>query len=177
MKKFIKNTKGFTLIELLVVIAVLGVLAAVVLVAVDPLEQLARGRDAGKTSSVSQIGHAMQAYTTAQLVGYPAVSQTWQQTYLVDSGELKQVVSASVTTACVPATLNQGGFCYNMSGTEAVIWIFLESKSNKLKAGGGTTACASGTAGAAVWDSSQGKSGVRCVSTAGAETPRAATLY
>ena len=42
--------KGFTLIELLIVIAILGVLAVVILVAINPQEQLARGRGGGRTS-------------------------------------------------------------------------------------------------------------------------------
>ena len=54
--------KGFTLIELLIVIAILGVLAVVVLVAINPVQQLARTRDAGRKSSVAQIGHAVAAY-------------------------------------------------------------------------------------------------------------------
>jgi len=57
---------GFTLIELLVVIAILGVLAGAILVAINPLEQLARGRDAGRKSTVDELGHATQAYYTAQ---------------------------------------------------------------------------------------------------------------
>lgn len=43
--KNIKNF-GFTLIELLIVMAILGVLAVVVLVAINPVQQLARTRDA-----------------------------------------------------------------------------------------------------------------------------------
>ena len=46
------HSRGFTLIELLIVIAVLGVLAAVVLVAIDPGQQLARGRDSGRKPSI-----------------------------------------------------------------------------------------------------------------------------
>jgi prepilin-type N-terminal cleavage/methylation domain-containing protein len=42
---------GFTLIELLIVIAILGVLAVVVLVAINPIEQLARTRDGGRLTS------------------------------------------------------------------------------------------------------------------------------
>ncbi|HVZ11787.1 MAG TPA: prepilin-type N-terminal cleavage/methylation domain-containing protein, partial [Patescibacteria group bacterium] len=50
-----KIQRGFTLIELLVVIAVIGVLAAIVLLAVNPTEQLARGRDANRISSIEGL--------------------------------------------------------------------------------------------------------------------------
>lgn len=55
---------GFTLIELLIVMAILGVLAVVVLVAINPVQQLARTRDAGRKSAVQQVGRALQAYST-----------------------------------------------------------------------------------------------------------------
>src|SRR5579864_7133508 len=84
----IKNLHGFTLIELLVVIAVLGVLAAVLLIAVNPQEQLARGRDSGRQSSIAQLGNALQAYYTANAGVYMATSTTWETT-LVTVGELK----------------------------------------------------------------------------------------
>jgi prepilin-type N-terminal cleavage/methylation domain-containing protein len=58
-QSFKKVTRGFTLIELLVVIAVIGVLAAIVLLAVNPTEQLARGRDANRISAVEGLGKAM----------------------------------------------------------------------------------------------------------------------
>ncbi len=71
MKKLLKNLfknslqKGFTLIELLVVIAVLGVLATIVLLAVNPGEQLARARDTSRIAGATQLGRALQAYYTA----------------------------------------------------------------------------------------------------------------
>ncbi|MBI2031792.1 MAG: prepilin-type N-terminal cleavage/methylation domain-containing protein, partial [Candidatus Levybacteria bacterium] len=40
VRDYLRNQKGFTLIELLVVIAILGILAAVLLVGVNPLEQI-----------------------------------------------------------------------------------------------------------------------------------------
>lgn len=54
--------RGFTLIELLIVIAVIGVLAAVVLIAINPVRRLAQARDAGRKSDVGQIATASQAY-------------------------------------------------------------------------------------------------------------------
>ncbi len=62
MKKL--YNKGFTLIELLIVMAILGVLAVVVLVAINPVQQLARTRDAGRKSTVTQVGRALEAYYT-----------------------------------------------------------------------------------------------------------------
>ncbi len=67
LKGLFKNSlqKGFTLIELLVVIAVLGVLATIVLLAVNPGEQLARARDTSRIAGVTQLGRALQAFYTA----------------------------------------------------------------------------------------------------------------
>jgi len=64
MKLFSK--KGFTLIELLVVIAVLGVLAAAVVAAINPVAKINSAKDADTKSDISQIAGAMQSYYTAK---------------------------------------------------------------------------------------------------------------
>lgn len=49
------KTKGFTLIEVLIVIGIMAVLAAVVLVAVNPARQFKLARDAQRVSNVNAL--------------------------------------------------------------------------------------------------------------------------
>ena len=56
------KNKGFTLIELLVVIGIIGILAAGILAAIDPLEQLKKGRDSSKRSVCVEVFNALTRY-------------------------------------------------------------------------------------------------------------------
>lgn len=55
--------KGFTLIELLIVIGIIGILAAIVLVAVDPAKRLKQARNARRYAEVNSILNAILNYT------------------------------------------------------------------------------------------------------------------
>lgn len=160
-----KLSKGFTLIELLIVMAVLGVLAAIVLVAIDPAEQLKRGRDASRLQAVAQLGHAMQAYVTTQNTPPPLPATgngTWQTT-LKNSGDISAVQTAAAGGAvCAPPVSAEGSICYSPSGTDFVIWTGVESKQYVTKAAG-AAACGSGKA-YFIYSSTQGKAGVACSS-------------
>ena len=57
-----KFSLGFTLVELLIVVALLGVLAAAVLAAINPLEQANRARDTRMRSDASQMLAAHDRY-------------------------------------------------------------------------------------------------------------------
>ncbi len=159
--------KGFTLIELLVVIAILGVLAVVILVAINPQEQLQRTRDAGIISSVTQLGHAMQAYATSHegeymddtLTANCATSADWANC-LVDSGEVSIVpddLTQAAQTPCAASEIN--GYCYTVLAglTNGLVYAKLHSGSNtqKCSAAAATTAYAG-------FDSSQGRGGIFC---------------
>lgn len=62
----IKQQKGFTLIELLIVIAILGILSTAVLSAINPVEQISRGRDTGTQSDAEQLLTAIQRFNASQ---------------------------------------------------------------------------------------------------------------
>lgn len=133
----VKNLQGFTLIELLVTIAIIGVLAGVVLVAINPATRLAEARDAGYKNDVGQVATAMEAYYTRQSPCiYPA-----NVAALVTSGDLKRApgsvtivgggtgtasayaaLDADKTTACYTATLVNAFFCYRTdTGVSTVV--------------------------------------------------------
>lgn len=57
---------GFTMIELLIVIAILGILAVAVLSAINPIEQINRGRDTGSRGDAEQMLSAIDRYHAFQ---------------------------------------------------------------------------------------------------------------
>jgi len=160
---FYYSSKGFTLVELLVVIAILGILAVVVLVAINPGEQIARGRDSARVELVSQVGTAMTRYSVSQVLAtYPAGSATWQNSLVTDR-DLQVAASApSPTVACL-ATNSQNNICYAplSSSSDYAIWINgIEStkEKNRLAACAGTVA--------AVYIGSKGKVQLDCLNPA-----------
>jgi prepilin-type N-terminal cleavage/methylation domain-containing protein len=68
-----KNEKGFTLIELLVVIAIIGLLASVVLLALNSAR--AKSRDAKRLADVRQLASALELYFNDSQDGYPALTE------------------------------------------------------------------------------------------------------
>ena len=135
---FFFHQKGFTLIELLVVIAVIGILATIVLLAVNPAEQLRRGRDTSRVSGVTQLGRALQSYYTANGSVYPAQGTSWLTT-LTSAGDVKLIpanptygtLPITPASTCTVGSFAQGGantgYCYKTASSEGVVYQRLES--------------------------------------------------
>jgi len=161
--------KGFTLIELLIVIAILGVLAVVVLVAINPAQQLARTRDAGRISSVAQLGHALEAYGSTHSGAYPLVAGwvTGSTNVLVSTGEisvLPALVPNSLTSLCAGtggAVAN--GWCYSVATApdRFAVYSTLEATTNRTLSSGGTT-CTIAQTSYVVYSSTTGRSCIVC---------------
>lgn len=58
----LKKYSGFTLIELLVVIGILGILLAIVLIAINPAAQFAQANNTARTNDVNTILNAVHQY-------------------------------------------------------------------------------------------------------------------
>jgi len=108
---------GFTLIELLIVIAILGILAAAVLVAINPGKRTRQAQDAKRKNDIGALATEIQGYYTTPGQGcYPA-----NLNVLVSDGYLKQMPLDPVSG--LPYTYGTGtpSTCTS-GGTEAFVW-------------------------------------------------------
>jgi len=111
-KKFLG---GFTLIELLIVIAILGILAAAVLVAINPAKRTRQARDAQRKNDIGSLATEVQAYYTAPGQGlYPSTL-----TVLTTEGYMKQLPDP-------PGTATTYTYLINATTSEASLYDFLE---------------------------------------------------
>lgn len=124
-------SKGFTLIELLIVITILGILAAVVLTAINPVSKINLAKDAVVKSDMGQLANAVTVYYTgANAATYPL------SLGVLVSNELKSLPKqqVGVLAYCTDSTgLKAAGldYCYNGAVTTAVLWAVLPSDVTK----------------------------------------------
>jgi len=123
---------GFTLIELLIVIAIIGTLGVVVLLAVNPLERIARSRDAGRINGIVQIGRAVESYYITHNA-FPRTDNWLQQ--LVDNGDLvampDEIPHSSGYYDCT--RYNENGWCYHRRITPLCAMVFTALESEVYK--------------------------------------------
>ncbi len=176
MKNF--SQKGFTLIELLIVIAILGVLATVVIVAINPLQNLAKTRDSGRLNSVGQLGHAMEAFATANNGAFVPESSNWigggaaGTVNLVNAGEINSIPAAiayniSGISACTNS-FPQNGVCYNASSAAGAAPMVVYAR---LEATATISRCAATQWAYAAYSTADGRAGIVCRDSGAANEP------
>jgi len=107
MKKYsVTQRKGFTLLEILLVIAAIGILAAIVLIAINPNRQLAQARNTQRRSDVSAISSAVYQ----KIIDDAANGTTAMNDALVDSTVYALGTAGAATTPTDTVCLtNTGG--------------------------------------------------------------------
>jgi len=86
--------KGFTLIEILVVIGIIAILAAVVLVAINPARQFAQANDSTRSSNVNTILNGIGQFIADERGTLPAG--------LPDAGDPAEDISEDLCNSIVP---------------------------------------------------------------------------
>lgn len=110
-----KHSRGFTLIELLVVIGIIGILAAIVLVAVNPGRQFANARDTQRRSDLYAITNTIYQFAAEHNGNLPDT----------DADDATNNFPASAT--CIGTNTGAPDNCFNLAaatneaGTEIIV--------------------------------------------------------
>lgn len=83
--------KGFTLIEIIIVLAIIAVLAAVILVGIDPADKINAANDSKVQSDINAIAKALESNAVNNNGTY--LTGAGIQAALVISGDLKQPIA------------------------------------------------------------------------------------
>ena len=117
---------GFTLLEILLVVAAIGILAGIVIIAVNPGKQLGDTRNAQRRTDVNTILNAVYQYSIDNNGNLPtSITETPTEICMTDAESCSGFVDLSVLTAdeeyltSIPidpsANCSANGVCYQIS--------------------------------------------------------------
>jgi type IV pilus assembly protein PilA len=99
---YCKNQKGFTLLEILLVIALIAILAGIVIVAINPVKQLAEGRNTQRRADINTILNAVYQYSINNAGNIPGVDAVTGTSQVV--GTSATGCDTATTITCAGAT-------------------------------------------------------------------------
>lgn len=103
----LRTQRGFTMIELLIVISILGILAVAVLSAINPIEQINRGRDTGSQSDAEQMLSAIDRFYAFQGY-YPWVQNPVEADNIDDFTLIDDAWESTIVGCTVLERLSEG---------------------------------------------------------------------
>ncbi len=112
-----QEQRGFTLIELIVSIAILAILVAVLVVAINPTEQLARSRDTKRVADLNALKSSLNLYVAT----------------VTTTVNLDNSASGSEGAKCVNGTAAQDTIWFNTTGAVATSGVYRAGHSYTLK--------------------------------------------
>ncbi len=108
--------KGFTLVELLVVMAVVAVLAAGLIVGVDPVQKIRQAQDVRAKDAVVAVANAMRAYAAGDPGGLYPADLTELQTEYKGTVPTYLTVAYSTTVPVITASIQSTKYCSTLNG-------------------------------------------------------------
>ena len=110
-KKIKTFQKGFTLIELLIVIVVIGVLAGLVIVILNPTLQRNRARDSVVLATMNKIAGEAQAYSNSDITGVGNFPTCLALTGPAGGGSATTCPAVATATLADDGTLRNVQYC------------------------------------------------------------------
>ncbi len=110
--------RGFTLIELLIVVAIVGIIAAVIFVALNPLKRFQDSRDAVRWSDARQIMEAIQVNQVDDGGAYITSidSMTADRWYMITDGNggVDMQIGCDHNNAACDIDVHDDGYCVDL---------------------------------------------------------------